>query len=68
MYIVCCLTDFSVTGYDALLITHQFMDFLYHWYYHMCAQFTLISTWQTDGMCKENARFQYHFKGGLVPC
>jgi len=43
------------------------MEFLYSWYYHMYAQFTLISTWQTDGMCKENARFQYQFKGGLVP-
>jgi len=43
------------------------MEFLYYWYYHMYAQFSLISTWQTDGMCKENARFHYQFKGGLVP-
>ena len=67
MYLVCCLTDFSVTVYDALLIIHHFMEFLCYLYYHMYAQFTLISTWQTDGMCKENVCFQYHFKGGLFP-
>ena len=67
MYLVCCLTDFSVTVYDALLITYHFMEFLYCWYYRMYAQFTLISTWQRDGMCKKNAHFRYHFKGELVP-